>query len=161
MPAVPAALVSVRKSGAILYRFLADLVVLLHTGFVLFVVLGGLLALRWPRAAWLHLPAALWGAGIELLAGVCPLTPLENHLRHLGGEAGYSGGFVEHYVLPVLYPDGLTRGLQLAIGTFVVVLNLVIYVLVWTRRRPASLNLQQNDDDLHHNKRAHARAKLF
>ena len=119
------------------YRFLADLVVVLHSAFVLFVVLGGLFALRWPRAAWLHLPAAIWGAGIELLAGICPLTPLENHLRRLGGEAGYSGGFVEHYVLPVLYPEELTRGVQLAIGIFVVVLNVVIYAVVWRRRAPS------------------------
>lgn len=118
-----------------LYRFLADLVVVLHSAFVLFVVLGGLFALRWPRAAWLHLPAAIWGAGIEFLAGICPLTPLENHLRRLGGEAGYSGGFVEHYVLPVLYPEELTRGVQLAIGMFVVVLNVGIYAVVWRRRR--------------------------
>jgi len=121
-----------------LYRLLADLVVLLHTGFVLFVVLGGLLALRWPRAAWIHLPAALWGAGIEFAAGICPLTPLENHLRRLGGEAGYTGGFVEHYVLPVLYPDGLIRGVQLALGMFVLVLNLVVYAMVWRRRRQDS-----------------------
>ena len=120
-----------------LYRLLADLVVVLHCGFVLFVVLGGLLALRWPRAAWFHVPAALWGAGIEFAAGICPLTPLENHLRRLGGEAGYSGGFVEHYVLPVLYPDGLTRGVQLGIGTFVVLLNASVYLLVWRRSRRA------------------------
>jgi hypothetical protein len=121
-----------------LYRLLADLVVLLHSAFVLFVVLGGLLALRWPRAAWFHLPAALWGAGIEFAAGVCPLTPLENHLRRLGGEAGYAGGFVEHYVLPVLYPAGLTQGVQLVLGTFVVVLNVVVYTAVWRRRRKPS-----------------------
>ena len=118
-----------------LYRLLADLVVILHLGFVLFVVLGGLLALRWPRAAWLHLPAALWGAGIEFLQGICPLTPLENHLRRLGGEAGYSGGFVEHYLLPVLYPVGLGRGLQIGLGIAVVALNAVIYAIVWRRRR--------------------------
>jgi len=117
----------------VIYRLLADLVVVLHLGFVLFVVLGGLLVLRWPRAAWLHLPAALWGAGIEFLHGICPLTPLENHLRRLGGEAGYSGGFVEHYVLPVLYPAGLGRGLQIGLGLFVVVLNLVVYTTVWRR----------------------------
>lgn len=120
-----------------LYRLLADLVVVVHCGFVLFVVLGGLLALRWPRAAWFHLPAALWGAGIEFAAGICPLTPLENHLRRLGGEAGYAGGFVEHYLLPVLYPDGLTRGVQLGLGTFVLLLNLVVYTIVWRRRRRA------------------------
>jgi hypothetical protein len=117
-----------------LYRLLADLVVLVHCGFVLFVVLGGLLALRWPRAAWVHLPAALWGAGIEFAAGICPLTPLENHFRRLGGEGGYSGGFVEHYVLPVLYPGGLTRGVQLALGMFVLLLNVVVYAIVWRRR---------------------------
>lgn len=116
------------------YRLLADLTVLVHFGFVLFVVLGGLLALRWPRAAWLHLPTALWGAGIEFAAGICPLTPLENHLRRLGGESGYTGGFVEHYVLPVLYPDGLTREVQLVLGTFVIVLNIVVYTIVWRRR---------------------------
>lgn len=116
-----------------LYRLLADLVVVLHVGFVLFVVLGGLFALRWPRAAWFHLPAAIWGAGIEFVQGICPLTPLENHLRKLGGESGYAGGFVEHYVLPVLYPAGLTRGVQLAIGIFVVAFNVVVYALVWRR----------------------------
>ena len=117
-----------------LYRLLADLVVLVHSGFVLFVVLGGLLVLRWPRAAWVHLPAAFWGAGIEFLGGICPLTPLENHLRRLGGEAGYTGGFDEHYVLPVLYPAGLTRGVQLVLGTFVLVLNIVVYAIAWRRR---------------------------
>lgn len=121
-----------------LYRYLADLLVLIHFAFVLFVVLGGLLALRWPRAAWFHLPAALWGAGIEFAAGICPLTPLENHLRRLGGEAGYTGGFVEHYVLPVLYPAGLTHDVQLVLGTFVVVFNVVVYALVWRRRRKLS-----------------------
>lgn len=120
-----------------LYRFLADLVVLVHFGFVLFVVLGGLLALRWPRAAWIHLPVALWGAGIEFAAGICPLTPLENRLRRLGGEASYTGGFVEHYVLPVLYPEGLTREVQLVLGTFVLLLNLAVYTIVWRRHRKA------------------------
>jgi hypothetical protein len=116
------------------YRALADLVVVLHLGFVLFVVLGGLLALRWPRAAWLHLPAALWGAGIEFVQGVCPLTPLENHLRRLGGEAGYAGGFVEHYLLPVLYPAGLSQNVQWGLGIFVVLLNVAVYTIVWRRR---------------------------
>jgi hypothetical protein len=120
-----------------LYRLLADAVVLIHSAFVLFVVLGGLLALRWPRAAWLHLPAALWGAGIEFAAGICPLTPLENHWRRLGGEAGYRGGFVEHYVLPALYPEGLTREVQLVLGIFVLLLNLVVYAIVWRRFRTA------------------------
>src|SRR5262245_25755266 len=118
-----------------LYRLLADLVVLVHFGFVLFVVLGGLLALRWPRAAWFHLPAAIWGAGIEFVQGICPLTPLENHLRRLGGEAGYAGGFVEHYLLPVLYPAGLDQNIQIGIGLFVLLLNVTIYAVVWHRSR--------------------------
>jgi len=118
-----------------LWRALADLIVTLHLGFVLFVALGGLLALRWRRAVWLHLPALLWGAGIEFLHGICPLTPLENHLRSLGGEAGYAGGFVEHYLLPVLYPAGLTQDIQLVLGAFVVTLNVVVYAVVWRRWR--------------------------
>lgn len=117
-----------------LYRALADLVVVLHLGFVLFVVLGGLLALRWPRAAWIHLPAALWGAGIEFVQGICPLTPLENRFRSLGGEAGYAGGFVEHYLLPVLYPAGLSQNVQWGLGIFVILLNVAIYTIVWRRR---------------------------
>jgi hypothetical protein len=121
------------------YRFLADLVVVLHLGFVLFVVFGGLLALRWPRAAWFHLPAALWGAGIEFVQGICPLTPLENHLRNLGGEAGYAGGFVEHYLLPVLYPAGLSQNVQWGLGIFVVLLNVAIYTIVWRRRAGATV----------------------
>lgn len=118
-----------------LYRFLADAVVVFHLGFVLFVVFGGLAALRRPKAAWLHLPVALWGAGIEFLSGVCPLTPLENHLRRLGGEAGYSGGFVERYVLPVLYPAGLSRDVQWVLGGFVVAVNVAVYLAVWRRHR--------------------------
>lgn len=117
-----------------LYRFLADLVVLLHVSFVLFVVLGGLFALRWPRAAWIHLPAAVWGAWVEFSQTICPLTPLENHLRHLGGQAGYSGGFIEHYIIPVLYPAGLNRGIQLGLGLFVLVLNVTVYAVIWRRR---------------------------
>lgn len=118
-----------------LYRVLADAVVVLHFGFVLFVVLGGLFALRWPRAAWLHLPAAIWGAGIEFVGGICPLTPLEIHLRGLGGEAGYRGGFVEHYVIPVLYPEALNRDIQVILGGIVIGLNAIIYSIVLRRWR--------------------------
>jgi hypothetical protein len=116
------------------YRLLADLLVVFHTGFVLFVVLGGLIVLRWPRAVWVHLPAAAWGAWVEFSSTICPLTPLENHLRHLGGEAGYSGGFIAHYLQPVLYPAGLSPRTQIVLGIFVVLLNLAIYVAVWRRR---------------------------
>jgi hypothetical protein len=119
------------------YNVLADLVVVFHLGFVFFVCVGGLLALRWPRVLWVHLPAALWGMWVEFSSTVCPLTPLENHLRRLGGEAGYSGGFIAHYILPVLYPAGLSRPVQIVLGIFVGMLNVTIYlyVLVWRRRR--------------------------
>jgi len=100
-------------------------------------VAGGALALRWPRAAWAHLPAAAWGAGIEFAGGVCPLTPLENRLRELAGQAGYEGGFVEHYLLAWLYPDGLTREIQVALGLAVVIFNVAVYATVWLRRRRA------------------------
>ena len=122
-------------STEISYRALADLVVVAHLAFVGFVVLGGLLVLRRPRLAWLHLPAAVWGVMIEFAGWMCPLTPLENAFRARGGEAGYSGGFVEHYLLPVLYPSGLTRGVQLVLGSIVLALNLAVYGALLARRR--------------------------
>lgn len=118
-----------------LYRLLADIVLILHAGFVAFVVLGALLALRWPRIAWIHVPVVLWGAGIEFLGGICPLTPLENHWRRLAGELGYTGGFVEHYLLSALYPDGLTHRTQLVLGALVLLVNAAIYAWVLWRRR--------------------------
>ena len=114
---------------------MADLIVALHFSFVLFVVLGGLLALRWPRLAYLHLPAALWGAWIELTGRICPLTPLENALRRRAGESGYAGGFIEHYILPVLYPSGLTRTVQVGLGLIVILDNLGIYGYLLIRKR--------------------------
>jgi hypothetical protein len=114
-------------------HLLADLVLLLHLAFICFVVLGGLLALRWRRIIYFHLPAALWGAWIEFTGGVCPLTPLEQELRRRAGEAGFRGGFVEHYVLPVVYPDWLSRPTQIALGLFVVAVNLAVYG--WLARR--------------------------
>lgn len=119
----------------VLYGFLADLVVVAHFLFVLFVVLGGLLVLRWPRVAWLHVPAAIWGAAIELGGGICPLTPLENSLRRQAGGTGYSGGFIEHYILPVLYPSALTRNIQLLLGILVIAVNLGIYSYLVYRKR--------------------------
>jgi nitrate reductase gamma subunit len=116
------------------YRILADLVVGVHALFVAFVVLGGLLALRWPWVATVHLPAAVWGTLIEFRGWVCPLTPLEQSLRASAGQAGYEGGFIEHYLLPVLYPIGLTRGVQLVFGSLVIAVNLVVYGLVLWRR---------------------------
>ena len=122
---------------AMILRLSADLVVLLHFAFVVFVVGGGVVVLRWPRWAWLHLPAAIWGALIELTGRICPLTPLENRLRMATGETGYAGGFVEHYLIPVIYPDGLTRGLQISLGIGVVAINLVFYGLLVARRSRA------------------------
>jgi hypothetical protein len=117
-----------------MYRILADLVVGLHFVFVVFVVAGGLLVLRWPKAAYLHIPAAVWGAAIEFTGGVCPLTPLEVSLRRQAGESGYSTGFIEHYILPVLYPTELTRDIQLVLGVIVIALNVIIYAYVAGRR---------------------------
>ena len=115
------------------YRFLADVVLVLHLGFVLFVVAGALLLLRWPRLLWVHLPAALWGILVEWSGWVCPLTPLENWLRARGGASGYRGGFVEHYLLPVLYPASLTRTVQILLGAIVLVVNAIAYALVLAR----------------------------
>jgi hypothetical protein len=116
-------------------RVAADIVVLIHFGFIVFVVAGGLLALRWPRMAWVHLPAAAWGVAIDLLGGICPLTPLEKTLRSAAGETGYEGGFIERYLLPVIYPAGLTHGIQIGLGLLVVVVNLGVYALVRKRGR--------------------------
>lgn len=120
-----------------LHRWLADAILVLHFAFVVFVVLGGLLVLRWPRLAWLHVPVALYGATIEFLGFICPLTPLENSLRRAGGEAGYEGGFIEHYMTAALYPEGLTREVQLILGVGVIVLNAGIYALLVRRRMRA------------------------
>jgi hypothetical protein len=117
---------------------LADIVVFIHFTFVLFVVLGGLLVLRWPRVAYLHLPAALWGVWIEFSGRICPLTPFERSLRAQAGQEVYSGGFIEHYLLPILYPSALTRTIQLLLGLIVLVINLSIYTyLLLHRSRPA------------------------
>ena len=117
------------------YRFLADVVLLLHLAFVVFVVAGGLLVLRRPRLAWIHLPAAAWGALVEFMGWPCPLTPLENRLRRLGGEAGYESGFIEHYITAVLYPEGLPREVQFALGAFVLLVNGSIYTRLLRARR--------------------------
>ena len=116
------------------FRGAADVVLVIHLAFVLFVVLGGLLVLRWPRVAWVHVPVALYGATIEFIGFVCPLTPLEVWLRRRGGDAGYEGGFIEHYVTAALYPSGLTRQIQLVLGCAVLLLNGIVYA-VWLRRR--------------------------
>ncbi len=122
-----------------IYRALADLVLVVHLAFVLFVVLGGLLVLRRPRVAWLHVPAAIWGVLIEYTGRICPLTPLENSFRMRGGEAGYTGGFIEHYIQPLLYPAGLTRLTQVVLGSLALVLNLTAYAIVVSRMRRREL----------------------
>ena len=118
-----------------LYRLLADVTVVAHLAFVLFVVGGGLLVLRWPRLVWLHVPAAIWGAFIEFAGWMCPLTPLENWLRQRGGEQGYDVSFVEHYLIPLLYPEALSREMQWLLGGLVVVINAGVYALIVRRRR--------------------------
>ena len=132
------------------YRLLADLAVGVHALFVCFVVAGGLLVLRWPWVAAGHLPAAVWGALIELRGGVCPLTPLENSLRVSAGQAGYEGGFIEHYLMPVLYPSGLTRGVQLALGSLVIAVNVGVYGVVLWRRRAGRRAMRRAEPGVRH-----------
>ena len=105
----------------------ADLLVVAHFAFICFVLLGGLLILKWPRMVFIHLPAAVWGTLLEFQGWLCPLTPLEQHLRAAAGEAGYSGSFIEHYLLPVIYPANLTPDLKLLLGLAVVTINTAIY----------------------------------
>ena len=124
------------------YKFLADLVVVLHSFFVLFVLLGGFLVLWKPSVAWYHLPAVFWAAWLEFSGWICPLTPLENLLRQKGGVAGYNVGFVEHYIVPILYPTSLTRQMQFTLGMIVLSLNIGVYFIVWMRMR----KLRRNQD---------------
>ncbi len=115
------------------YRLLADVVVVAHFLFIVFVLLGGLLALRWRWFPWIHLAAACWGVLVELGGWFCPLTPLEIWLRRAGGTAGYEAGFIEHYLLPIIYPAELTRELQLGFGLLPIGVNAIVYTLVWRR----------------------------
>lgn len=118
-----------------IYRTLADVVLVVHLAFAVFAGVGGLLVLRWPRLAWVHVPCAVWGALIMFAGWVCPLTPLENDLRRRGGQSGYEGGFIDHYIVSVLYPAGLTRGLQFGIGAGVVIVNAAVYGRMIARAR--------------------------
>ena len=122
-------------SGAPVMPFciLADATVVLHLGFVLFVVLGGLIVARWRHVAWVHLPAAAWAAWVEFAGWICPLTPLENWLRERGGGTAYSSSFIEHYLLPILDPESLSRDLQWAMGGMVLFINAVVYIVVFRR----------------------------
>jgi hypothetical protein len=118
------------------YNLLADGVVLIHLAFVLFAVLGALLIIRWRKVLWLHLPAAGWAAWIEFSGKICPLTPLENWLRMRGGGSGYAGDFVGHYLMPILYPSGLTPKVQFVLGGVVIGVNLIIYGYVFLIKKP-------------------------
>jgi hypothetical protein len=115
---------------------MADLIVLIHFGFILFVIFGGLLVIKWRKFIWLHVPAAVWGALIEFFGWFCPLTTLENQLRRNKNGDAYITGFVEHYIIPIIYPEGLTRDIQLLLGIAVIIINLFIYTLIlkkWNR----------------------------
>jgi hypothetical protein len=118
-----------------LFLIATDAVIAVHLAFILFAVLGGVLVGRWPRLAWLHLPACCWAAAIEFWGGTCPLTPLENWLRERGGAVGYETGFIEHYLLPLIYPAALTREVQIVLGLLVVAINLSLYGWLLHRRR--------------------------
>jgi hypothetical protein len=119
----------------VLFQALADLVLVVHFGFIVFALLGALLALRWPGVLWVNVPAAVWAVAIELGGWICPLTPLENRLRSAGGADGYPGGFIDHYLLPVIYPSGLTREVQIVLGLALLAINALLYRAVWRRWR--------------------------
>jgi len=116
-----------------IWRTLADLALLLHVGFIVFVIVGGFLAIRWPQVAWFHLPALIWGVTIEFAGWICPLTPLETWLLRAGGETGYRGGFIEHYGLMVIYPTGLTPQGQWFLGASLLLVNLLAYALFYRK----------------------------
>ena len=121
------------------YRILADAVLVAHAAFVAFVVLGGVLVRFRPRAAWLHLPAVVWGIGIEWSGAICPLTPLEQWLRARAGIGGYEGTFIEHYVWPLLYPAALTRSDQVVLGAVALAVNAAAYWWLWLRLRSCAV----------------------
>jgi hypothetical protein len=118
-----------------LYKLLADAIVIAHFLFIIFVVSGGLLVIFWPRLVWLHLPAAIWGATVEFTGWICPLTPLENYFRQMSGGESYRGDFIAQYLLPIIYPENLTVETQRVLGVFVVVINIIFYVLAVKKHR--------------------------
>ena len=120
-----------------IFSLLANAVLVAHGTFLIFVVLGGLLILRWQRAAWVHVPCALWGAWVAFAGWICPLTPLEVDLRMRAGEAGYTGGFIERYVTSAIYPQGLTREIQIGLGAAVIAVNVAVYVVAIRRAKKA------------------------
>ena len=120
------------------YHALADLVLVIHGLFIVFVICGGLLALRWRAIVWLHLPAMVWAVLLEVLGWLCPLTPLEQGLRKAAGVTSYSGSFIEHYLVQFIYPAGLTREIQLYLAAALIIINILVYRLVWRNRQRRS-----------------------
>lgn len=118
-----------------MYNILADAIVVIHFLFIAFVICGGLLVIRWPRISFAHLPAAVWGAAVEIFGLVCPLTPLENRFHNLAGNASYSGDFISRYLLPVIYPENLTTTIQQVLGGLVIAINIIIYVIAIRKHR--------------------------
>lgn len=118
-----------------MYHLLADIIVVTHFLFILFVVFGGLLVIHWPKIAFAHLPAAVWGVFVEMFGWICPLTPLENHFRALAGESSYSGDFIVQYLIPVIYPETLTPSIQKILGVVVIVINVTVYVIAIIKNR--------------------------
>lgn len=132
-----------------MYNILADAVIVVHFLFVLFVIFGAFTLFRFKKMIILHLPAAVWGAMIEFSGWICPLTPLENRLRHMAGQQTYQGGFIEHYIVPILYPAALTREIQYVLGTIVISVNVIIYWQVFRPgRRKQVENTAGSDNDL-------------
>jgi len=111
------------------YDLFADAIVLTHFLFIAFVICGGLLVIRWPKIAFAHLPAALWGSAVEIFGWICPLTPLENHFRNLAGANQYSGDFILRYLVPIIYPENITASLQQVLGTLVIFINIIFYTI--------------------------------
>ncbi len=118
-----------------LYRVAADALVVVHLAFIMFVAFGAFLVWRWRQLVWIHLPAAAWGILIEFMGWTCPLTPLENHWRHVAGQAGYEGGFVAHYIIPIVYPPALTPAVQAGLGIIILLFNAFAYTIYFGRRR--------------------------
>jgi hypothetical protein len=117
-----------------IYSFLADLLVVFHLVFILYVIAGALLIFKWTKTLWLHLPSCFWGMTVEFTGWICPLTPWEIQLRRLAGEEGYTGSFIEHYLIPVIYPSGLTREVQMVLGGTDLIVNLSLYTLILIKK---------------------------
>ena len=117
------------------FQLLADVVVIFHLAFVAFALFGGLLIMKWRRVAWIHVPSVVWAVFIEFTGMICPLTPLENFLRRKSGATGYESGFVEHYIIPILYPESLENSVQIILGILVIVVNADIYAWVFRQSK--------------------------